>query len=113
MNEPISKFLKRIREKKGLSQRKLAERSGVNRAYICQLEAGKTKGITLRTARALAKGLGVRPEIFLSSDDTEGLYLSEHLFEGAVREIRERYDFPTKPYSENDAHFDERDDGGH
>ena len=103
LDEPIGQLLKRIREKKGLSQRKLAERSGLESAYICQLEAGKTKSITLRTARALAKGLGVRPEIFLSSKDSEGLYLSEHLFEGVLREIQERYDFPRHSDSEGDT----------
>lgn len=112
MEETLAELLKRIREKKGLSQRKVEKIGGLKGGYVCQLESGKTKGITLRTARRLAKGLGVRPEIFLSSKDAEGLYLSEHLFEGALKEIQERYGFPTAPLTESDTHFDDRDDGG-
>lgn len=69
--EPIGVLIKRLREEKGLSQRKLEQISGINRGYICQLEAGKAVGITIRTARALAKGLGVSPEIFLKPDGAE------------------------------------------
>ena len=106
MEEPLGELLKRIREKKGLSQRKVERLGGLKSGYVCQLEAGKTKSVTLIMAKRLAKGLGVRPEIFLSSKDSEGLYLSEHLFEGALREMQEHYDFPIAP-------IDDRDDGSH
>lgn len=63
--ETIGQLIKRLREETGLSQRKLADLSGIDRAYISQLEGGRTSSISLRTARALAKGLGRSPEIFL------------------------------------------------
>lgn len=111
MEETLGELLKRIREKKGLSQRKVEKIGGLKSGYVCQLEKGKTKSVTLRMARLLAKGLGVRPEIFLSSKDAESLYLSEHLFNGILREMQERYDFPTAPLTESDTHIDERDNG--
>lgn len=89
--ESFGRFLARTREKKGLSQRKLARLTGFSHGYISQLEGGKVKSVTLTTARRLAKGLGVRPEIFLSSADSEPLYLSEHIFEGILKEIKEQY----------------------
>jgi len=67
MAENIGEIIRRVRKSKDLSQRKLSDLSGVDRAYICQLEAGKAGSITLVTARKLAQGLGVSPSIFLGS----------------------------------------------
>lgn len=65
MGENIGEIIRGVRKSKDLSQRKLSDLSGVDRAYICQLEAGKAGSITLVTARKLAQGLGVSPTIFL------------------------------------------------
>jgi len=65
--ETIGKRLKRLRLAAGLSQRELARRSGVDREYICQIEAGKTKSMTLRLAERLAKGLGKPPGVFFGN----------------------------------------------
>ncbi|MCJ7829387.1 MAG: XRE family transcriptional regulator [Dehalococcoidia bacterium] len=62
--ESIGKRLRRLRLEAGLSQRELARRSGVDREYICQIEAGKTKSMTLRLAQRLAKGLDKPPGVF-------------------------------------------------
>jgi transcriptional regulator with XRE-family HTH domain len=62
--ETIGDRLRRLRVEAGLSQRELAKRSDIAREYINQLEAGKTKSITLRTAAALAKGLGKPASVF-------------------------------------------------
>jgi len=67
--QPLAKLLKRLRKERGLSQRKLEKLSGVNRAYICQLEAGKAAGITVRTAGLLAKGLQVSPTVFFQESN--------------------------------------------
>jgi transcriptional regulator with XRE-family HTH domain len=50
---------KRLRKKKDLTQAALAERVGVHRIYIAQIEAG-TKTPSLPTLAKLAKALGVR-----------------------------------------------------
>lgn len=66
----IGLLLKRLRKERALSQEKLAELSGIDRAYISQLEGRRASGsITLPTARALAKGLGVPAEVFLKDID--------------------------------------------
>ena len=64
--ERIGDRLKRLREAAGLSQRELAKRSGVARPHINQIEANKTKSITLRTAEALARGMGISPASFFN-----------------------------------------------
>ena len=109
----IGDLIKRLREQKNLSQRKLAKLSGLDRSYICQLEAHKTRSITLVTARALAKGLGVRPEIFLSSRDSESLYLSTHVFEGILKEIGRFYDLSGEEYKPSLDPGDDNGNGGH
>lgn len=99
--EPIGEKLRRIREQKKISQEILAERSGVKRAHISQIETGKSRSITLRTAAALAQGLEVAPEIFLADRHREGLYISEHVLEGLLKELESKYSiFVTKlPYN--------------
>ncbi len=71
VEERVGDKLRRIRLAKGLSQRQLAKVSGIDREYICQLEANKTKSITLRTAEALAKGLAVDPGMFFAGERKE------------------------------------------
>ncbi len=89
--EGIGAQLRRIRERKGISQRRLALESGVDRAYISQIEAGGVRTITLRTARSLATGLGVRPEIFLAlSAADEDIYLEPDQFAQFLDVVRVR-----------------------
>jgi len=66
--EDIGQLIKRLREERGLSQRKLADLAGIDRGYICQLEAGKAGSITLRLARALAKALDKSPSVFFGEE---------------------------------------------
>jgi len=91
VKELPGEIVRRIRQKKRLSQQQVADRCCLQRAYVSQLEQGRIKTITLDTARELAKGLGVRAEVFLTSEDAEWLYMSEHIFEGMVRELRNGY----------------------
>ncbi len=67
--QPIGSLLKRLREGKGLSQRKLARLANIDRGYICQLEAGRQSSVSLKTAHALARGLGISPEVFLKPEN--------------------------------------------
>lgn len=55
--------VKRLRHNAGLSQKGLADASGVNIRQIQKIEAGEilTKNITLENAVRLAKALGVQP----------------------------------------------------
>lgn len=69
VKEQTGELIKRFRELRGLSQRKLAELSGVDRGYINQLEKGRGGSISLRVARALAESLEILPEIFLRTED--------------------------------------------
>jgi len=65
--ENVGKLLKRLLAEKGLSQRKLAKLSGVDRGYINSLIKGRAGSITIRILRQLAEALMVEPEIFLQS----------------------------------------------
>jgi transcriptional regulator with XRE-family HTH domain len=50
--------IKRLREAQGLSQEELAERSGVHRTYVSQIERA-VKNATVVSLAKIAKGLGV------------------------------------------------------
>lgn len=54
----IAKRLTELREKQGLSMRKLAERSGVSQPFISSIESGK-KQPTLDSLLKLSDGLGI------------------------------------------------------
>lgn len=64
--------LRRIREARGLSQLELSIRTGVSQSTICTYEIG-TRGMTLKTLRALADGLGVAPHDLIDKDTKMGL----------------------------------------
>ena len=72
MKDEVGKLLKHLRDEKKLRQRKLSRLSGVTQSYISHLEKGEREHrVTLRTVKALAKGLGVPPEIFLLPEDCQ------------------------------------------
>ena len=79
--ERIGDRLRRLRTEVGISQRELAKRSGVAREHINQIEANKTKSMTLRIAEALAKGLGVSPSRFFDGAHSEE---AEKIIEGLI-----------------------------
>lgn len=56
--EAVSLVLKRLREDAGLSKRKLAEISSIDRVYLLQLEQGKYRP-TLNSIFFLAEALGM------------------------------------------------------
>jgi transcriptional regulator with XRE-family HTH domain len=59
--DPRSAFgraVRRLREKKGLSQEKLADLAGIHRTYIGDVERG-TRNIALINMDRIAKALGV------------------------------------------------------
>ena len=50
--------IKLWREYRGLTQDALANRAGISKAYLCQIETGKREG-AIKTLRAIATALGV------------------------------------------------------
>lgn len=67
LKEAISRNLKSIRIKVGLSQQKLAERTGLQVRYLSELE-NHPKDISTRTLERLAAGLGVSAGELLSGE---------------------------------------------
>lgn len=58
LTEAISLVLKRLREDAGLSKRKLAEISSIDRVYLLQIEQGKYRP-TLNSIFFLAEAFGM------------------------------------------------------
>jgi transcriptional regulator with XRE-family HTH domain len=65
----LGQLIKELRLRRGLSQNKLAQLIGVQRSYISELESGRRKGISLDTARKLARALGVKPGLFFGETE--------------------------------------------
>ena len=70
MTEPsiFGRRLKAFRERRGLSQNQLAQRSGVPRPTISSLESGAQLGISLENALKLADALNVTVDMLARSD---------------------------------------------
>jgi SOS-response transcriptional repressor LexA len=75
--ESFGALLKRLLQEKGMSQRRLALLSGVDREYINQMVNGKVQSTTLATARKLASGLGVSPSLFFGDVQSPETALSD------------------------------------
>ena len=67
----FAETLREARNLAGISQEKLAERAGLHRTYISQLERG-LKSPSLDVIVALARGLRVAPLEFVSRFFSEG-----------------------------------------
>lgn len=65
LNDSISQIILRLRKEAHLSQEKLAEKAGVHRTYISQLERG-IKSPTLPILFKLAEGLNRKPSDIVS-----------------------------------------------
>jgi transcriptional regulator with XRE-family HTH domain len=60
----MGKRIKRAREAKAMTQAVLAERAGITRKYVIDLEAGRYDP-TVGVLRRIAKALGVKPGALL------------------------------------------------
>jgi len=58
-NTSLAKNIKRLREKKGLSQEKLARLADVANNTIIKMESGENKNPTLDTLKKIARALEV------------------------------------------------------
>lgn len=59
--EKVGERIRRLRKEKGLSQERLAERSGLHTNYIGQVERGE-KNLTLETLEKIVLGLDISLE---------------------------------------------------
>lgn len=66
LSQAFGRVLAEQRKLKGLSQERLASKSGLHRTYISQLERG-LKSPSLNTLEALASVLGAAPHILLEA----------------------------------------------
>ncbi len=64
LTESFARSLRARREQAGLTQELLADRSGLDRTYVSQLERG-LKSPTLNTIESLARTLGITPDKLL------------------------------------------------
>lgn len=69
----LSSRLTRLRQERGISQRKLALRSGLSHGYISLIEKGDRQP-TVETIRVLAEVLDVDSH-YLETGDAEGTYV--------------------------------------
>ena len=69
----LGERLKNRRQELRLSQQGLSDMTGVRRATISELESGKQQGMTVDTAKALARALGVSIDYLVGTwEDSEG-----------------------------------------
>ncbi|HLS55708.1 MAG TPA: helix-turn-helix transcriptional regulator [Zeimonas sp.] len=61
--EPVGRWLRRERQRLGLTQVALAARSGVNLSYINRIEMERVKTPTRRVLVRLLQGLGIDPHV--------------------------------------------------
>ncbi len=65
LREKTAVTLRNFRKESGLSQERLAKKSGVDRTYISGVERG-VRNITLDSLETLIEALDIKPEVFFS-----------------------------------------------
>ncbi|MGM0805988.1 MAG: helix-turn-helix domain-containing protein [Bacillota bacterium] len=68
MRQEIGKRVKFLRQKKGYSQEEYAKLIGQSKAYICKIEAGKSKSIYFHILEELVQEGLFAPELASGSD---------------------------------------------
>ncbi len=61
-NNGLGKVIKALRKSRGLTQSELAQKSGMERTSICNIELGK-QTLNVQTINAIADVLGYRVEV--------------------------------------------------
>lgn len=81
MNDVINtQVLRKAREVRGWDQQTLARQSGVDPALISRLERGLQRDLRVSGLVAIARALGIHPEILLVTSESHlNHYLSEEL----------------------------------
>lgn len=92
--ENIRKRIKELREKRGLLQKEVAEKIGVTRETINNIENGKSKG-NIEMIEPLCRVLGVTPTyLILGKETSNDLGLNpegEKLYKEYLQYLREKY----------------------
>lgn len=82
----LGKRIQLIRERRGLTQEELEEKSGVNTKYLSAIERGQ-KNTTVKTLEKIAKGLDIELyELFLFSERLEPEKTVRKAIESLVRD---------------------------
>jgi len=55
---PLGQWVRSVRSEQGLSQRGLADRAGISRSYLCDIERGRGSQPSIETLDKLAAALG-------------------------------------------------------
>lgn len=64
----IAKNIRKYREKEGLSQDKLAKKTGLSFHTIVKIEAGDTENPTIETVKKIANAFGVSVDQLIKTD---------------------------------------------
>lgn len=64
--DEIGKELRHLRKQKGITQRALADQSGIDRVYVVRIEKGNTN-ISLRVLKQMAGALGKEVKIIFTT----------------------------------------------
>lgn len=98
----LAELLTRLRTEAGLSMYELAKRTGVDRSILLRIEAGTTTHPYTETLNALARGVGVEPELFYDAvwQDTDQPLPSPALY------FRSKYQFTDEQIAELEASVD-------
>lgn len=90
----IAEMIRYLRQRAGMSQEALAERSGVSKSYISQIESGRQSpaSITIATISALASALGGKARADIVDADCD-LYsvLPRHVFCSLIDELLKEF----------------------
>jgi PAS domain S-box-containing protein len=71
-SQTIGEVVKSLRTSSGMTSEQLAVSAGLSPSYIRKLESGARHAVTLDTAKKLANGLGVLPDVFFQADTPKG-----------------------------------------
>lgn len=77
VQERLGAKIKARREKQGLSQAALAERSGIHRTYVNQVEHGR-KNVTISLLARISTALGTTPSALTQGILADGSGEGEH-----------------------------------
>ncbi|HAS17676.1 MAG TPA: transcriptional regulator [Nitrospiraceae bacterium] len=89
----LGKRIQSIREKKGLTQEQLEEKTGVNTKYISAVERGQ-KNVTIKTLEKIATGLDIELyQLFLISEEIGSEKVVKKAIESLIKEIDRTYNY--------------------
>ncbi len=82
----IGRRIQSVREKRGLTQSQLEEKTGINTKYISAIECGQ-KNVTIKTLEKIANGLNIDLyALFLFSEEFESGETVKKAIESLIKE---------------------------